>query len=922
MRIFDLREGEINRAVIMQVNIFLIISTLLIVKPTVNGLFLAKFGVEQLPYAFILVAIVAAAVSSIYSKLLFRVNVYHIYQYTLASSVVILVIFGVLLRLNIAETVVLYVFYVWVAIFALLTTSQFWILANMLFDSRQAKRIFSFIGAGAISGGIFGGYLTSLLSQTMSSEYLTVVSAFLLAPTLFISRPIWNQYLKKDDRLLVAVTQVRYDSRHPFRLIRESRHLTYIAAIVGISVMVAKLVDYQFGGIASDIIKDPDELTAFFGFWFSTFNVISLFIQLFVTRRLVGQFGVVSTIFILPAAILIGAIVLFMFPTLLLGVVFLKMSDGGLKQSINKAAMELLIFPISAELKNRTKTFIDVFIDSLATGIIGVLLIFIVKGMGMSYRAVSVLLIILIGVWIFLASRVRKEYVFTISNKLRNLSTKQKPKPFDLSKSTVIDGIHRVLREGSEDQKIFMLVKIRSLRDHRFIKSIIPLLEDPSPQVRTEALMTANAFRHPQIQEQAFLLTKDENPAVRIRAIEYLISHYGENQNAITSFLNDPDINIWSATMLSLAMQVKNNPHLPHRQELIRRINNCLKKLKSKASDNHEEFQITTLIKAIGYGQLTEFYSLIDLHLDNTDIVVQRAAIAASGHTQNAFLFESLMRLAEGGPSNITVDLTDALAHYSSFFLVLLKDYLQSKHAHVQIDYIIPSVLRKIPKQSSVDYLFELLSHVDARIRREALKALNYLKNNNEHLWFDNSLIVKQLNGMIRGYMDMLTVLYAQSKPADSDQDGATHAREALVALLEKRLDLGLEFIFRGLGLRYPPEDIMSAYNGLKAPQSELRVSAIEMLDNILDKDIRKVLIPLIETSMMDQINTDTLKRLKLSIPDEKTSFEYLLTYGDERLALAAIYLLKKGQYAFKDQLRNAVSGHFSPKVRQHASEF
>ena len=59
---FDIREGEYRKAVLMQLNIFLIISTLLIVKPAVNGLFLTKFGVEKLPIAFILVAIVAGII--------------------------------------------------------------------------------------------------------------------------------------------------------------------------------------------------------------------------------------------------------------------------------------------------------------------------------------------------------------------------------------------------------------------------------------------------------------------------------------------------------------------------------------------------------------------------------------------------------------------------------------------------------------------------------------------------------------------------------------------------------------------------------------------------------------------------------------------------------------------------------------------
>ena len=53
-----------------------------------------------------------------------------------------------------------------------------------------------------------------------------------------------------------------------------------LAGIVGVSVMVAKLVDYQFGGLAAASIYNPEELTAFFGFWFSTFNLLSLLLQL------------------------------------------------------------------------------------------------------------------------------------------------------------------------------------------------------------------------------------------------------------------------------------------------------------------------------------------------------------------------------------------------------------------------------------------------------------------------------------------------------------------------------------------------------------------------------------------------------------------------------------------------------------------
>ena len=139
--VFDIREGEYRRAVLMQLNIFLIISTLLIVKPTVNGLFLSNLGAENLPKAFVLVALFAGLVSLLYSKILSRMPLNTIIIRTMITSVIMLLVFGVLLRVNFLEDWVLYLFYIWVAIFAVLSASQFWILANVVFNSREAKRL-------------------------------------------------------------------------------------------------------------------------------------------------------------------------------------------------------------------------------------------------------------------------------------------------------------------------------------------------------------------------------------------------------------------------------------------------------------------------------------------------------------------------------------------------------------------------------------------------------------------------------------------------------------------------------------------------------------------------------------------------------------------------------------------------------------
>ena len=301
-KVFDIREGELPVAFLMQGYIFLVIATLLIIKPTVNALFISDLGVENLPFGYLMVAVAAVITSYFYARITERFSLLPIIKFTLIFSLIALLILGTLLHLNLIEGWILYGFYIGVAIYAVLATSQFWVLANLVFNIREAKRLFSFIGAGAIMGGIFGGYLTSLLAPYIGNENLIFVAAFLLLLCFPILNKLWN----------VRVSQLNSFKRkkrtdivtdNPIRLIRKSKHLSYLAIIIAVGVVIAKLVDYQFSFIASNRITDSDDLTAFFGFWLSTFNVISLALQLFLTRKIVGIWGVGFSLLLLPILI-------------------------------------------------------------------------------------------------------------------------------------------------------------------------------------------------------------------------------------------------------------------------------------------------------------------------------------------------------------------------------------------------------------------------------------------------------------------------------------------------------------------------------------------------------------------------------------------------------------------------------------------
>ena len=70
LQIFDLKEEELHKTLLLQLNIFLLITTLLIVKPTINSLFLSELTSDALPLGYVLTAIMAIIGSYFYDKIL------------------------------------------------------------------------------------------------------------------------------------------------------------------------------------------------------------------------------------------------------------------------------------------------------------------------------------------------------------------------------------------------------------------------------------------------------------------------------------------------------------------------------------------------------------------------------------------------------------------------------------------------------------------------------------------------------------------------------------------------------------------------------------------------------------------------------------------------------------------------------------
>ncbi|WP_159020938.1 Npt1/Npt2 family nucleotide transporter [Algibacter sp. L3A6] len=927
-KIFDIRDGELKIALLMQGYIFLIIATLLIIKPAVSALFISELGAENLPFAYLLVAVTAVISSYFYSKATERFPLNNIIKFTLIFSIISLAILGSLLHLNLIKGWVLYAFYTGVAIYAVLATSQFWVLANLVFNVREAKRLFGFIGAGAITGGIFGGYLTTILAPFIGNENLIFVAAVFL----MLCFPLLNKIWKIKVSVLNTFKQkkrISVSEENPLKLILSSKHLTYLAAIIAVGVITARLVDYQFSYIAGERITDSDELTSFFGFWLSSFNVASLFLQLFLTRKIVGVWGVGFSLLLLPILIFLGGLLFFVFPELWV-VILLKSSDASLKQSINKSAVELIALPLPFQLKKRTKSFIDVVVDSIATGIAGCILIFLIKGLNVSPMYIITLIVLLTFTWTYFVFKVRKEYFLSFKKNLEAIvPVTNKKRKETVSKESFLKGMHNVFKNGEDNEILFMLDKAKEINDKRLVAPISALLNHSSNKIKAEALRNLFFLNEKSIYLEVipFLNTQDEN--LVMATLEYLLLH-ADNEEAIVfdSYLDHKDTFISDAALLCLAKESRDNYSLRVKYNLFDRIENK----KSSIMTLPEELQLKEEIKLlhlIGFSDYKKGYpTILNALENNNNPALQGEAIVAAGNTINSFFVDALLyKLLD---KTFRESAIKALINYGNAMLLVLKEKLFIDDIDIAIRRFIPKAISAFNSQNAVDtMLISFKDSEDLSIRLECVAQLSKLKETNQNLHFNEKQVAKLIleecklyNSSINAMHTQIIVHYLRRKKLKATiPDEEMKARESLIELLERRLENGLQRIFKLLELRYAQNDVRMAYKGILSDEQDKRTNAIEFLDILLNPNLKSVLIPIVEATILDTSSEEVIETISKNKLTEMECFQNILNGKDVKLKLAVLYLLEKKESSTYNELITPLLTSKDKRIQEFAQK-
>ncbi|MFQ5824395.1 MAG: Npt1/Npt2 family nucleotide transporter [bacterium] len=888
----DIRRGEAGRTWIMFSHIFLVLASYLILKSMTRSLFLTNLGATQLPFVYMLVAIVVGSVAVIYARLAANIRLDRLMIGTTIFLMANLVLFWWFLTIDVKSALLYYGLWVWTSIFGILTTSQFWLLANYVFNPREAKRLFPFLVVGAMLGGITGGFFTrALVKQIGGTANLAFFCIGFLGTTILLINLAWRRREKSfestrsvpgtsvDEKFFQVLKEV-------FILIRNSRHLALLMGIVALIVMVSQIADFQFSAYASEeITGTADDLTQFFLLWFANLGVFSLVFQVLFAGAIIRRFGVGVTVFFLPLAMMVTSMWVFVGYGLI-SILAIKIGDGAFRHSINKAGIELLFLPIPPEVKKKTKTFVDMFADRLARGISGFLLLIFYSWFGLSVSQISLVSLFLIGIWMVLAFANYREYVESFRQALNKRRIDADLLTVSIKDVATINSLIVALASRNERQVVYSLQLLESVEGVDLVPPIRPLLQHSSAEVRLRSLQLLGKCSESELFPEVKELLHDSEEDVRREAVRYYIKFSTESASEmLIKWLQDEDSGLRGSALYCTAEQPEVAAQLLT-QDLIN----------SFLSRNQEDR--AQVAEALGILKRTEYHHLLAELIEDRDPSVRMRAITSAGRIRAKEFIPLLIRHM-GDRIDRSVA-REALAAYRDDIVGTLSDYLNDASVPIFVRREIPKVLSLIGSQTSVEVLLDSLPQSDEILKFQIIKSLSKLRTRYPDLHFDQR-VDEALIQEIRKYYLLLAMLHS----ADGDKARLDRGTNLLQRALCERLDDHLERIFRLLGLRYPPRDIYNAYTATISTNKAIRSSAVEFLDNLLSKNFKHLLIPLVEEMPVEQVLQHADGVLDMPLNNRKEALLSLVSINDPWLRACALYEI--GRCGLLDDFRHLV---------------
>lgn len=313
LRLFNLRRHEVPR-LLHAAAVFLLANIADgIVKSVAAAVFNSRAGVEQLPLMYTAIAVIFSLNMVLLSVLSARFSRQRL-LFGMMGGLTLVLLFNVAMlwrEMQAGGTPLGGAFYPWLFISSELVRSlagfQVWVMAGGICYSSRAKVFFPLFAASATLGDISGGFLVRVLGGGLSSWQLYGLAALDLMLIIALLVPLVRRYF-------VAAQHGEAEEGASFaENLRFCSRSGYLQALFALSIGILALyttIHYAFNVVAAARYPSEAETTGFFGLFYGATGIGTLIVTTFALRVVLRWLGVGNTYTWVCGAYLLVALVL------------------------------------------------------------------------------------------------------------------------------------------------------------------------------------------------------------------------------------------------------------------------------------------------------------------------------------------------------------------------------------------------------------------------------------------------------------------------------------------------------------------------------------------------------------------------------------------------------------------------------------
>lgn len=812
---FDVRPNERRILLLLLLHAFFKGISAGLFDTAANTYFVSSYPPSSLPWVYMMTAVASGALGLLYARAERKVAPVALFRALLATLAIAIAAFYVLA--TIAPQWLGFPIMVWKDAHNIFINVEFWAVAGLLFDVRQGKRLFALLGVGDVVGGIVAGLSVPLFVDRFGTASLLLVACAAVVLSAVTLQVIVSAHA---DRFVTEDSTAETATRSIPSMVRDP----YLALFFGVSIVCYLnfyLVDYVFFAQTREHVQSPESLARFFGILFAVCGAGNLLATSLISGRVIQRFGVGAGLLALPVAMAVGAIGMGVVAGLPNGwqlffvlVVGTKALEEILRVSFQVPSYRLLYQPLRPNERLRAQAIRESMVEPLAVGLSGLALLALTRALGLRSPAIAWVVAGTAVLWVLLSARLKRAYASALQVALSRRHLEGGAVLFDAESAKVLE---RGLASVHAGEVVLSLRMMEQREVPRFSTAIVEAAGHDDPIVAVYALDRIRELEVAPALEQVRARMHEGPPEVRGAAVRAYCALMREDAiQGVTAFLRAPEPMVRKGAVIGLLRSAGIKGGMI--AETV---------LEELAASSHTEDR-RAAADIIGSADIESFSRLLLGLLGDRDRSVRSAALAAAASLRSAQLVDALIAVVDrpdmrDGACRALVAIGDPAIPALEAVATSSRGRLFGVYARIGT----PRALQALAKR-----LGEGTATADGEILENLVRA--GFRPHAE----DRDRLRKRVFSEAEGAAWSIAAV-ADLGPGE---DVALLVR-ALGIELRERVSAALSL----LALLHPGRAMIEVKRKYGYGTSDNRAAAIETLDNMLPRDLRAAVLPLLE---------------------------------------------------------------------------